>query len=449
MTDAGACAIEGSIRLLPSPKPVYPPSTIPRNRSKDITRYVYFQGAISRGLWRFIYYRLTSASGWLLLVTLMFLGYGLNTLDQQAYTILAYLLCIWIVTVASAIWARPRVQLSVQSADRVSVGMTLSVDLQVTQLRRWRQDLSIIPHRLPPPLDVAPEDGVRLTGLGIGESARATLGLVCAERGVHHWHGFRVETDFPFGLFRAYCTLPGTHSVLVTPSFTPLTRLHVPTGRRYQPGGVAMASQIGDSFEFIGNREYREGDNLRDMDWRATARLNRPIVREYREEYFLRVGVVLDTYLPKNSSDDDRANFERAVSITAAVSDYMARSDYIVDIFAAGPNLYHLTAGRSIAYLDKILEILACVEGNPQEPFEEIEPEILESLAQITSVICVLLDWDERRIQFVNDLASSGTGIKVIVVRDKPCTMDPAATSFSDGIHLVTRSQFSAGLAVL
>jgi len=120
-----------------------------------------------------------------------------------------------------------------------------------------------------------------------------------------------------------------------------------------------------------------------------------------------------------------------------------------VDIFAAGPNLYHLTAGRSIAYLDKILEILACVEGNPQEPFEEIEPEILESLAQITSVICVLLDWDERRIQFVNDLASSGTGIKVIVVRDKPCTMDPAATSFSDGIHLVTRSQFSAGLAVL
>ena len=53
----------------------------------------------------------------------------------------------------------------------------------------------------------------------------------------------------------------------------------VPSGRRYQPGGIAMASKLGDSFEFIGNREYRDGDNLRDMDWRATARLSRPIVR--------------------------------------------------------------------------------------------------------------------------------------------------------------------------
>jgi uncharacterized protein (DUF58 family) len=435
--------------LLPSLKPAYPPSTIPRNRSKDITCYTYFQGAVSRGLWRLIYYRLTSASGWLVLVTLLFLGYGLNTLDQQAYTPLAYLVCVWLVTLASALWARPRIELTAHYADRVSAGATLPLDLEVTQLRHWRQELTVIPHRLPPALDVSPDDGVRLSTLGQGRSARVSLGLTCVERGVHVWHGFRVETDFPFGLFRAYRTVRGTHTILVTPTFTPLTRLHVPTGRRYQPGGVAMASSLGDSFEFIGNREYRDGDNLRDMDWRATARLNRPIVREYREEYFLRVGVVLDTYLPKGSTEEDRANFERAVSITAAVSDYMARSDYIVDIFAVGPKLYHLTAGRSIAYLDKILEILACVEGNPEEPFEDLEPEIIESLAQITSVICVFMDWNDRRVRFVNHLASYGTGVKVVVVRDKSCTMEPADAGVADGIRIVTQQQYAGGLAEL
>ena len=50
-----------------------------------------------------------------------------------------------------------------------------------------------------------------------------------------------------------------------------------------------------------------------------------------------------------------RESFERAVSVAASVADFMARQEYLVDLFAAGPNLYHLTAGRSLAYLDQIL----------------------------------------------------------------------------------------------
>ncbi len=425
------------------------PEIIPKNRSKDITRYAYFQGSISRGLWRFVLYRFTKASAVLLALTLLFMSYASNTLDIQAYTPVAYFLCIWLVALVAALISRPKILLTVRHSDRIRVGDTLPVALEATQQRRWRHELNLVAHRLPPSVDPVPPEGVRIPALARGESARLSMGLTCRERGVQVWHGFRVETDFPFGLFRAYTTLPAAHSVLVTPTFVPLSRLAVPAGRRYQPGGIAMASHLGDSFEFIGNREYRQGDNLRDMDWRATARLNRPIVREYREEYFLRVGVVLDTYLPATSPPEDRANFERGVSVAAAVSDYMARSDYIVDLFAAGPNLYRLTAGRSIAYMDKILEILACVEGNPEEPFATLEPEILESLAQITSVVCVFLDWNERRRQFVDHLVSYGAGLKVVVVRDLPCTLDPLDNSLPGGITLVDAQAFAAGVEAL
>ena len=323
--------------MLSNLKSMHRQEIIPRNRSKDIACYAYFQGGISRGLWRFIHYRFTNASGWLLALTLLFMAYASNTLDLQAYTPLGYLIATWLVALFAALLSRPRVRISARHSDRIRVGDTLPIALEVTQQRRWRHELNVVAHRLPPALDASPPDGVRIPALAIGETARVSMGLVCRERGNYVWHGFRVETDFPFGLFRAYSTVAAAHSVLVTPTFVPLTGLVVPSGRRYQPGGVAMASHVGDSFEFIGNREYREGDNLRDMDWRATARLNRPIVREYREEYFLRVGVVLDTYQPTGSSQADRANFERAVSITAAIGDYMARSDYIVDLFAAGP----------------------------------------------------------------------------------------------------------------
>lgn len=143
----------------------------------------------------------------------------------------------------------------------------------------------------------------------------------------------------------------------------------------------------------------------------------------------LRVAVLLDTHipakLPRKVAERRRESFERAVEVAAAVSDYMAREDYLVDLFAAGPNLYHLTAGRSLAYLDQILDILACVEENPAQPFDTLEPQIAELLSRISTVICVLLDWDEPRRAFVQRLQEQGVAVKVIILRDDPCTLDP------------------------
>ncbi|HEX2973224.1 MAG TPA: DUF58 domain-containing protein, partial [Tepidisphaeraceae bacterium] len=202
--------------------------------------------------------------------------------------------------------------------------------------------------------------------------------------------------------------------------------------------------------EFIGNREYREGDNVRDIDWRATARLCKPIVREYRDEYYLRVAVVLDTHIPKGAKASDREAFEGAVSVAAAISDFMARQEYLVDLFAAGPNLYHLTAGRSLAYLDQILDILACVQENPAEPFEVIEPEIMENLSRITTVICVFLDWNPARRDFVERLRQQGAGVKVVIARDGACTLNPLAEDDRSGpIVVLSRADFKRGIEEL
>src|SRR5439155_5720747 len=118
--------------------------------------------------------------------------------------------------------------------------------------------------------------------------------------------------------------------------------------------------------------------------------------------------VILDTHVPRRARPERREAFERAVSLCAGISDYMARQDYLVDLFAAGPNLYHLTAGRSLAYLDQILDILACVEENPADPFDVIEPQIAELMARISTVICVFLDWNETRRAFAHRLLAQG-----------------------------------------
>ena len=394
--------------------------------TQETSGHLFFKSAVVRWAWRFYTQRLTQAGRWFLWPSLAFLGYSLSSLDLQPYVVFSYIAGIWLVALVSGWLFRPQVRMRIQLAPRTCAGEVLEVEAEVEQAGRTGGiDLRVLPHRLPAGIEPVPSAGAALPPLARDQQATVKFGLRCTRRGAFNLRGFKVETDFPFGLLRAYQPFEEERSILVYPRFTPLARCHLPSGRRYQPGGVALASPLGDSTEFIGNREFREGDNVRDIDWRATARLNLPIVREYREEYFVRVALILDTQVPARTPASRRLAFEGAVSLCAALGDFLARQEYLVDLFAAGPDLYHLTAGRGLAYLDQILDILACVDSTPQEPFQTLEPEIVEHLAQISAVVAVFLDWDEPRRNFLQNLGRQGTAVKALIIRDGPCTLDP------------------------
>jgi len=384
-------------------------------------------GPLFRWIWKFYTWRLTHAGRWLVWPTVGFLAYTSASRDYQACVPLAYLLALWLVALAAMLLFRPKARIAARQAERVTAGSSLPVDIEVEALSKWSSDLYIVPHRLPGAVQAVPPDGVPVPPALPGRKARARLALHCPRRGVYPLRGYRLESDFPFGVLRSFRFFERDSTLVVCPKYAPLSRLELPTGRRYQPGGVALASETGDSVEFVGSREYREGDNIRDIDWRATGRLNRLIVREYRQEYFLRVAVILDTHVPpargllglRQPRAERRQSFENAVSLTAAISEYLARKEYVVEIFAAGSTLYHLTAGRSLAYLEQILDILACVDENPREPFAAIEPELMSSLSRISTVICVFLDWNETRRAFVRNLKEQGVGLKTILISNQ------------------------------
>lgn len=67
-----------------------------------------------------------------------------------------------------------------------------------------------------------------------------------------------------------------------------------------------LSSSTGDAIEFVGTRDYREGDPPRNIHWRSWARRGAPVVKEYQEEYFCRIALILDTFLPARETDADR-----------------------------------------------------------------------------------------------------------------------------------------------
>jgi len=172
----------------------------------------------------------------------------------------------------------------------------------------------------------------------------------------------------PFHLNRSgSAALPGK-SLLVLPAFHQLTSVDLPVGSKFQPGGIALTSNVGESPEYVGNREYVPGEPARRLDFRSWARLGKPVVREYQEEYYCRIALILDTYMPSDtwltrnlkslrqrylskSEDPQPVNvLEAGISLTASIADALSRGEYLIDLFAAGPELYVFRAGRHTAH---------------------------------------------------------------------------------------------------
>lgn len=127
-----------------------------------------------------------------------------------------------------------------------------------------------------------------------GASATVTTALRPVRRGDHHSAAVTVRSIGPLGLAgrQNSVAVPGTARVL--PPF--LSRKHLPArlARLREIDGQLPALVRGQGTEFDSLREYVVGDDVRSIDWRATARRSDVVVRTWRPERDRRVVIVVD-----------------------------------------------------------------------------------------------------------------------------------------------------------
>jgi uncharacterized protein (DUF58 family) len=244
----------------------------------------------------------------------------------------------------------------------------------------------------------------------------------------------------PLGLARALRRVPASDTLLVLPRRYPLPPLALPGGRRYQPGGIALASSVGDSEEFVALRDYRPGDPLKRIHWRSWARTGRPVVREYQDEFFVRHALVLDTFAAAPTPV-----FEEAVSVAASFACTVQTQESLLDLLFVGAAAYCVTAGRGVGHVDRLLEILAAVGPCRHRPFAALSRLVLERGAAVSGAIFVFLAWDDERRQLVGRLRAVGVPALVLVVADTPGP-GPAPEA---GVHRLQVGRIAEGLSAL
>jgi hypothetical protein len=225
------------------------------------------------------------------------------------------------------------------------------------------------------------------------------------------------------GLFRRLIVLKVHQSCLILPKQYPVKPLTLAGKRKYQAGGVSLANSVGNSSEFMSLRDYQRGDSLNSIHWKSFAKHGKLIVKEYQDEYFVRRALLLDTFV----GDAAAEQFEAAVSVAASIAIDERQNEALLDLMFAGLQTYCFTAGRGVDQLLHLQEILAAVQPSPEDSFGRLQQAVLARAGLCSSLVCVLMHWDEARQDFIKQLLAHGLPVAVFLLHDGSVTRQQCA----------------------
>ena len=252
-----------------------------------------------------------------------------------------------------------------------------------------------------------------------GASARVTIDIIPLRRGVIYFDDLRVVLPDPFGLFQR-CRKVKTSAATLTvlPRRFPLPKIELPGGAAFKFSGQASTNAVGNSGEFVGLRDYRPGDPLRQIHWKSWARTGRPIVKELEDTYYPRYGLVVDTLSTERT--DDR--FEEVISVAASFAASIDTSDSLLDMMFIKSEAHMVTAGGGMERAEKLLEVLAAVSPERTEDYENLSRLIINHSGQLTSCLIIFNGWSSEKAGFLKSLTSRGIICAPIIIGNGPAT---------------------------
>ncbi len=178
------------------------------------------------------------------------------------------------------------------------------------------------------------------------------------ERGHVPITGFELSTRFPFGFFRRRRRLPARHvDIIVYPKPEPISdELHLLP----MSAGRVASIRRGAGHDLLALRDYQPFDDMRHMDWKASARTLRLIVREFTSEDERRITIALDTRALKGADgvENFTARFERGVTLAASLASHFIAEDAEVRLILGAERGRY---GRGQEHLYECLKRLALV----------------------------------------------------------------------------------------
>jgi uncharacterized protein (DUF58 family) len=280
-----------------------------------------------------------------------------------ALALLYFVLCCAVMAGNYLLGARPGdVRITRRVAQRLSLGEREPVELVVRNYSRQRVRFRVEDD---PPGRWEAEGLPAEVVLRPHEEASITYHVTPNSRGRFLFGDIHVRLEHAPGLAVRQMRIPAGQEVRVYPDFREVTRYELMSRRsRLQEMGIHRSRLAGRGTEFERIREYTPDDEYRHVDWKATARRNRPMTRVYEVERSQNVFIVLDTGRMMAGRAGRMSKLDHAVNAALMLAHVALKGGDRVGLMLVSDGVdAYLPLGKGHAQFEQCTELLYGVEA--------------------------------------------------------------------------------------
>lgn len=307
-----------------------------------------------------------------------------------AVALLAFALLVLVLLLDMALlYAVPENALTLErhAAARFSNGDENEVQISVSSAFRFPVAVTLIDEL---PFQFQQRDFRLQTKLKPGEEQTCSFSLRPVERGEYHFGNTHVLTASPLNLIKRRFVFENARTVKVYPAFLQLRNYELLAFRhRLNELGVHKQRVIGHSMEFDHIKEYTRGDDVRMLNWKATARRGNLMVNTYVEERSQQVYCVIDKGRTMKMPFEGLTLLDYAINSTLVFSSVaLQKGDKAGVVSVAAQTVELLAASSKKVQLNKILEMLYAQDTQWQESdYEKLSISLRSQLSQRSLLI--------------------------------------------------------------
>ncbi len=177
------------------------------------------------------------------------------------------------------------------------------------------------------------------------------------QRGDHRFRGTEVQRRSPWRLWFCRQKIDDDQLVRVLPNFRPVSGYAIlALENRLGQMGIRLTRRRGEGLDFQQLRDYREGDSPRQLDWAATARIGKPISRQYQDEKDQQLVFLIDCGRRMHARDGELSHFDHVLNAVLLLT-YVAlrQGDSVGFLTFAGADRW-LPPQKGAAAMNTVLE---------------------------------------------------------------------------------------------
>lgn len=200
---------------------------------------------------------------------------------------------------------------------------------------------------------------------------RAYTGTCFRRRGTYKLGPMAVRVTDPLGMFRLEKDVPVPMDYYVYPGTFEVPRWPLSGRKTVFTTGYDTVPRSGQSQLYMGTREYRPGDEVRTIDWHATARFGRMIVKEFEADVDPEVTILLDLDQSHAQGIGQRSTLETGVKIAASLGMMCHQQRSFFQFVALGSRYHYLPFGSGEPHMIRLLDLLVHVKQDGTGSFAD------------------------------------------------------------------------------